>query len=271
MLPQLLPTTQCVQFTMTDRNGDTLALTMSQEDLYAPKKTGVYGLYAAPLNNTNKAQMFAYDADKDTIKPHLYNKYVLTEGVKNEVYAFYDLGLMNQKFQIDTKYMKIFSEITKRTIFLFEKAHLTKTEKGKNVKMSRIEDQSKDPRYVSSNWLAQVCDEEAESALGLKKAKTAAPAKTATPAASKEKATSPTKADAKAAKATAAPAAPATKAAAAAPAAKPAAAAPAQKKVSKAQKSRKTDDDDEYDVSEKDDAKEMGDVEDFNHETTSLK
>lgn len=74
ILPRLLPTTKCFHITYTDSMGQTLALALSRQDMYFPKKTGVYRMYAAPLNNTDKAQLFAYDADKDTIKPHLQPK-----------------------------------------------------------------------------------------------------------------------------------------------------------------------------------------------------
>lgn len=103
--------------------------------------------------------MFSYNAKKDSITPLMYPKYVLTSGTKHDIYAFYDFGLMNQKFQINKKELKVYSEFTKREIFVFERDFRgTKTEKGYELKMVRKNNRHSDPRYLSANWLPKICD-----------------------------------------------------------------------------------------------------------------
>jgi hypothetical protein len=99
-----------------DKKGVKYALAVSKRDMYFPSNTSVYSLYATKFNNTSKSQMFSYDSVKDTLSPHTNLKYVVTSGVKHNLYVFYDMGLMNQKFHIDKAAKSIYSEFTKRKI-----------------------------------------------------------------------------------------------------------------------------------------------------------
>lgn len=54
-LPKLLGDTKCFQMTLTNPNGETFAMAMSQQDLYHPKKTGVFAAYAGKFSNTEKS------------------------------------------------------------------------------------------------------------------------------------------------------------------------------------------------------------------------
>lgn len=139
--------------TYTNKNGETLALTMSKQDKYHPKKTGVFGAFASAFNNKNKAQMFSYDEKKDIISPLALPNYAITSGIKHEIYAFNNYGLMNQKYQINTAHHKVYSEFTGRALHLFERSFFgAKDEKGQDVTFSK--GYPTDPRITGNNWLA---------------------------------------------------------------------------------------------------------------------
>lgn len=107
-----------------------VALSASKQDLYHPHNTGVYGVFSAKYNNIDKDQLWAYDAEKDAIVSLSHKGYVITMGVKKNLYIYLNLGLKNQKFEIDVTGKKIFSEYTKRRVNLFEKPHKNKVESG---------------------------------------------------------------------------------------------------------------------------------------------
>lgn len=52
-------------------------------------------------------------------------------GVKKNLYVYLDLGLKNQKYEIDMNGKKIFSEYTKRRLNVFDKDHKNAVESGK--------------------------------------------------------------------------------------------------------------------------------------------
>lgn len=99
---------------MKSKGKDKWALAVSKVDQFHPAKTNTYSLYAAKFDNKAKTQMWSYNADKDTLTPHEYPKYVVTSGVKHNLYVFFDMGLMNQKFQVDLWKNSVYSEFTKR-------------------------------------------------------------------------------------------------------------------------------------------------------------
>lgn len=91
----LLGNTPCMHIVSKDRRGKYIALSSSMLDLYHPHKTGVYGVFSKKFDNTDKNQLWSYDADKDTIVSLAHNKYVITMGVKKNLYIYLDLGLKN--------------------------------------------------------------------------------------------------------------------------------------------------------------------------------
>jgi hypothetical protein len=81
-----------------DKRGNEIALSSSRQDLYHPYKTGVYGVFSKKYDNKDKNQLWSYDAEKDVIVSAAHNKYVITMGVKKNLYIYLNLGLKNQKF-----------------------------------------------------------------------------------------------------------------------------------------------------------------------------
>lgn len=104
----------------TDQTGKKVALSTSQQDLYHPHNTGVYGVFSDSYEKANKNQMWAFDAKKSVIRPLAHENYALTMGVKKNLYVYLDLGLKNQKFEFDLKEKKIFSEYTSRRVDVFD-------------------------------------------------------------------------------------------------------------------------------------------------------
>jgi len=78
-----------------------IAMTASSADLYAPKKTGVYSVYAdVLLSGNNLSQRWSYNADKKVINSHLYPDRAMTEGKNLNLFLYKMLNLKNQKFSV---------------------------------------------------------------------------------------------------------------------------------------------------------------------------
>jgi hypothetical protein len=92
----LLQGAECFYLLGKDENNKELALTASKRDLYHPLSTGVYNAYVGPWVWGNKQQLWKYDDKKDTIISHFYKDNVLTEGVKHNLFLYYDLGIKSQ-------------------------------------------------------------------------------------------------------------------------------------------------------------------------------
>jgi hypothetical protein len=87
-------------------------------------------------------------------------------GVKKNLYVYLNLGLKNQKYEIDVKGKKIFSEYTGRRLNIFDKDHKNDVEQGKQLKMNKEEEDNKvDPRIKKLDWNIQLCDAEARKSL----------------------------------------------------------------------------------------------------------
>jgi hypothetical protein len=68
-------------------------------------------------------------------------------GVKKNLYVYLNLGLKNQKYEIDPAGKKIFSEYSHRRINVFDKPHTNELERGKQVRLNKEEEDDKvDPR-----------------------------------------------------------------------------------------------------------------------------
>jgi hypothetical protein len=68
-------------------------------------------------------------------------------GVKKNLYVYLNLGLKNQKFEIDVDGKRIFSEYSNRRLNIFDKDHKNDKESGKQIKMNKEEEDDKvDPR-----------------------------------------------------------------------------------------------------------------------------
>jgi len=64
-----------------------------KEDLYAPKKTGVFNVEVHKLKAGTLAQRWTYDEKAKTISSQLYPGKVLSEGANKNLFLFDSLNL----------------------------------------------------------------------------------------------------------------------------------------------------------------------------------
>lgn len=73
---------------------ESLALTVSRVDKYAPRKTGVYNVFDYEFNNL-KEQQWRYDKDKQVIYSNFYPNKVISEGANKNLFMFPFKGIKN--------------------------------------------------------------------------------------------------------------------------------------------------------------------------------
>lgn len=78
-----------------------LALEVSSEDKYAPKKTGVYNIGLRNKAKGNRAQMWSWEDENGSLSPLLYPGKALLEGENKNMVVFANKGMKGQKFNFD--------------------------------------------------------------------------------------------------------------------------------------------------------------------------
>lgn len=106
--------TDCLRLASMTSEGEVIAMTAMADDLYAPKKTGVYNIEVHPLKAGTVAQRWKYDERSKAIYSHLYPDKVISEGANKNLFLFRSLGLGMQQFLIDTTNGVATNVLTKR-------------------------------------------------------------------------------------------------------------------------------------------------------------
>jgi len=98
-----LTSRQCMRFAGMNDKGEVIALHAQKQDLYHPKKSGVFNVVAQLLQPGTVNQRWKYDAGKKAIVSHMEGNLVLSEGANENLFLYQSLDLEIQKFQIDLK------------------------------------------------------------------------------------------------------------------------------------------------------------------------
>ena len=85
-----------------DGTGSNLAVEVSKQDFYHPKKTGIFNIHLEKLTKSD-SQKWLYDSKKKTITSMLHKESVFFEGTNHNISAYKFIGLKNQNFDFDLK------------------------------------------------------------------------------------------------------------------------------------------------------------------------
>lgn len=92
----------CLRIATMTMSGQVIAMTAMKDDLYKPRKTGVFNVEVHPLKPGSKEQRWRYNAKSKTISPHLYPGKTLSEGANKNLFIYNIMNLGMQQFLIDT-------------------------------------------------------------------------------------------------------------------------------------------------------------------------
>lgn len=99
----LLKSRACFRLASMNAQGDVVALHADRQDLYHPRKTGVFNVEVRNLMPGTLNQQWSYDAVKKVIRSRLYPNKVLSEGSNHNLFLYDFLDMDIQKFVFDMK------------------------------------------------------------------------------------------------------------------------------------------------------------------------
>jgi len=139
---------------------DDLALTVSKQDKYAPKTTGVYNVYGEKATADNLAQQWHYDVSEGLIMSNFYKNKVLSEGANANLFMYKNRNIKNQKFSVDFGTGRVYNRFTENSVTLGKKDYL---EPGTETPEWNLIMDKEAKNKNEQHWEVMLCPEKPEN------------------------------------------------------------------------------------------------------------